>query len=83
MGVTLKQVAERANVSRGTVDRVLHGRYGVDPQTRERVLAVMHELDYNPNVMARAPVSYTHLDVYKRQGEDIHESTVSPRRKSV
>ena len=54
MGVTLKQVAERANVSRGTVDRVLHGRYGVDPQTRERVLAVMHELDYNPNVMARA-----------------------------
>lgn len=54
MRITLKQIAEAANVSRGTVDRVLHGRYGVDPQTRAKVLAVMDDLNYNPNVMARA-----------------------------
>ena len=54
MAGTLKQIAEIANVSRGTVDRVLHGRYGVDPKTRARVLAVMQELDYKPNAMAQA-----------------------------
>ena len=54
MASTLKQIAEIANVSRGTVDRVIHGRYGVDPKTRARVLAVMQELDYKPNAMAQA-----------------------------
>ena len=54
MASTLKQIAEAANVSRGTVDRVIHGRYGVDPKTRARVLAVMQELDYKPNAMAQA-----------------------------
>jgi len=54
MASTLKQIAEIANVSRGTVDRVIHGRYGVDPKTRARVLAVMQELDYKPNIMAQA-----------------------------
>ena len=54
MASTLKQIAEVANVSRGTVDRVIHGRYGVDPKTRARVLAVMQELDYKPNAMAQA-----------------------------
>ena len=54
MGATLKQIAEIAQVSRGTVDRVIHGRYGVDPQTRARVLQIIKELDYNPNVMAKA-----------------------------
>ena len=54
MAVTLKEIAEIAQVSRGTVDRVLHGRYGVDPQTRARVLTVMKDMNYNPNLMARA-----------------------------
>ena len=54
MASTLKQIAEIANVSRGTVDRVIHGRSGVDPKTRARVLAVMQELDYKPNAMAQA-----------------------------
>ena len=54
MGTTLKQIAEIAQVSRGTVDRVIHGRYGVDPKTRARVLKVIMDLDYNPNIMAKA-----------------------------
>ena len=38
MAVTMQQVAELAGVSRGTVDRVLHGRPNVDAVVREKVL---------------------------------------------
>lgn len=54
MRVTIRQIADKAQVSRGTVDRVIHGRYGVDPEIRARVLGIMEELDYTPNAMARA-----------------------------
>lgn len=54
MSITIKQIAELANVSRGTVDRVIHGRYGVDPAIRARVLRIIEELDYRPNALARA-----------------------------
>ena len=37
MAVTMQQVAELAGVSRGTVDRVLHGRPNVDAVVREKV----------------------------------------------
>ena len=36
MAVTMQQVAELAGVSRGTVDRVLHGRPNVDAVVREK-----------------------------------------------
>lgn len=49
----VKEIARRANVSIGTVDRVLHSRNGVAPKTRERVLAVIREMDYKPNLLAR------------------------------
>jgi len=54
MRVTIRQIADMAQVSRGTVDRVIHGRYGVDPEIRARVLRIMEELNYTPNAMARA-----------------------------
>ena len=38
MAVTMQQVAELAGVSRGTVDRVLHGRPNVNAVVREKVL---------------------------------------------
>ena len=47
-------IAERAGVSNGTVDRVLHDRPYVKPEVRERVLRVMRELHYQPNRMASA-----------------------------
>jgi LacI family transcriptional regulator len=47
-------IAERAGVSIGTVDRVLHDRPYVKDEVRERVLRVMEELDYHPNRMASA-----------------------------
>lgn len=54
MRATIKMIAERAGVSIGTVDRVLHNRPYVKAEVRERVLAVMVELDYRPNRMASA-----------------------------
>lgn len=45
---TINQVAERAGVSRGTVDRVLNSRPHVKPEIEEKVLRAMHELNYVP-----------------------------------
>ena len=54
MRATIKMIAEKAGVSIGTVDRVLHDRPYVKAEVRERVLQVMEELDYHPNHMASA-----------------------------
>ena len=42
---TIEIIAKKAGVSRGTVDRVLHDRGQVKPETAERVRAVMEEMD--------------------------------------
>ncbi|MBQ8144600.1 MAG: helix-turn-helix domain-containing protein, partial [Butyricicoccus sp.] len=44
MKVTIKQIADIAGVSRGTVDRALHNRDGVNPQIRDQILAIAEEL---------------------------------------
>lgn len=49
----VKEIARRANVSIGTVDRVLHNRTGVSKVTKNKILAIMKELDYQPNILAR------------------------------
>ncbi|MBS1749487.1 MAG: LacI family DNA-binding transcriptional regulator [Bacteroidetes bacterium] len=49
----VKEIARRANVSIGTVDRVLHNRAGVSPKTRDKIKAIIKELDYQPNLLAR------------------------------
>ena len=45
---TINSVAERAGVSRGTVDRVLNQRPHVRPDIYDRVVKAMRELDYIP-----------------------------------
>jgi DNA-binding LacI/PurR family transcriptional regulator len=50
---TLTTVAEHAQVSRQTVSNVLNSPEVVRPDTRERVLRAIAELDYRPNVVAR------------------------------
>ncbi|TVQ25768.1 MAG: LacI family DNA-binding transcriptional regulator [Spirochaetaceae bacterium] len=51
--ITVKDIARRAGVSLGTVDRVLHNRGKVAPDTEARVREAIHELSYTPNVHAR------------------------------
>ena len=58
MRATIKMIAERAGVSIGTVDRVLHDRPYVKEEVRRRVLEVMEELDYQPNRVAETHDNY-------------------------
>lgn len=51
--VGVKEIARRANVSIGTVDRVLHNRTGVSKKTKDKILAIIAELEYQPNILAR------------------------------
>jgi DNA-binding LacI/PurR family transcriptional regulator len=51
--VTIKDVAERANVSISTVSRVINELDRVNPRTRQRVLEVIRELRYQPSALAR------------------------------
>jgi DNA-binding LacI/PurR family transcriptional regulator len=53
----MADVARAAGVSHQTVSRVLNESERVRPETRERVLRAMRELDYRPNSVARALVT--------------------------
>lgn len=46
---TIKEIAELAGVSRGTVDRVLNHRGFVSPDTERKVLEIASLLHYQPN----------------------------------
>lgn len=51
--MNIYDVSERAGVSIATVSRVLNGNPNVSEKTRNRVLEIMDELGYTPNVFAR------------------------------
>lgn len=51
--VTIKEVAQRADVSIRTVSRVLNNHPHVADATREHVLKVIKELDFRPSAAAR------------------------------
>jgi LacI family transcriptional regulator len=50
---TIKEIAEKAGVSIGTVDRVIHKRGRVSPETEGRIQSIIDDLDYRPNLFAR------------------------------
>src|SRR5688500_16375641 len=51
--VRIKDIARLAGVSKGTVDRVLHKRGRVSPESYQKVMKVLEEIDYKPNLIAR------------------------------
>lgn len=53
MKSTIADVAKKANVSVATVSRVMNDNYPVKEETRKRVLEVIKELKYIPNMQAR------------------------------
>ena len=77
--MNIYDVSEHAGVSIATVSRVLNGNPNVSEKTREKVLKVMDELGYTPNVFARGlglntmrtigTVSYTHLSLADNKGK--------------
>jgi LacI family transcriptional regulator len=50
--VRIKDIAEIANVSIGTVDRVIHNRGEVSHATRERIQKLLEEHNYKPDIIA-------------------------------
>lgn len=52
--ITIKDIAEKAGVSVGTVDRVLHNRPNVSPKALAKVRKALDEMNYVPNMYASA-----------------------------
>jgi LacI family transcriptional regulator len=57
MAIRLKDIARDLNVSVITVSKAMRGNTDISEATRERVLARMKELDYQPNLAARSLVT--------------------------
>ncbi|HTR98436.1 MAG TPA: LacI family DNA-binding transcriptional regulator [Bacteroidota bacterium] len=51
--ITIEDVARRADVSKGTVSAVINAKNIVRPETRDRILKVMKELNFRPRGVAR------------------------------
>lgn len=52
--VTMQKIAELCGVSRGTVDRVMHGRGRVSSETAANIMQIAKELGYEPNPAGKA-----------------------------
>ncbi len=52
MSATIRDIARKCGVSEGTVDRALNNREGIRKSTKEMILKVAAELNYEPNHMA-------------------------------
>lgn len=55
--MTVKEIAQLAGTSRGTVDRVLNGRGNVSPDIEKRVREIAEQYNYQPNQLARALIN--------------------------
>ncbi|MDR0567307.1 MAG: LacI family DNA-binding transcriptional regulator [Prevotellaceae bacterium] len=51
--IRIKDIAVLADVSPGTVDRVIHNRGGVAPEIKKRIEDILNKLNFKPNKMAR------------------------------
>lgn len=51
--IRLKDIAKMANVSVGTVDRVIHNRGEVAEESYKKVMAILEKTGYKPNLLAR------------------------------
>lgn len=51
--VTLKDIAETCGVSATTVSNVINGKAKTSEETRQRILEVIEETGYKPNIMAK------------------------------
>ncbi|WP_070000071.1 LacI family DNA-binding transcriptional regulator [Cellulosilyticum sp. I15G10I2] len=58
MKTTIKDIAQKANVSVGTVSKILNKKDGhISDETRQKVMATAKELNYTPNTLARSLVT--------------------------
>ncbi|WP_417371119.1 substrate-binding domain-containing protein [Gelidibacter japonicus] len=50
---TIKDIAQLAGVSKGTIDRVIHNRGNVAKDVEDKVKRLLEDIDYQPNLIAR------------------------------
>ena len=84
--ITTTQLARICGVSQGTVDRALHGRKGINPGTRDKILEVAREYDYRPTVRASEDgrsmlIGVVLFDLYNEFFSKLAMSLVSEARK--
>ncbi len=60
---TIKDIAKEANVSTGTVDRVLHNRGGVSKKTEEEIKLLLKRNNFKINIIARSLALKKHLKI--------------------
>jgi LacI family transcriptional regulator len=56
MSLTIKDIANHANVSVSTVSRVLNGKPDVKPETQRKIAEVIEEFGFSPSTVARGLV---------------------------
>ena len=69
--LTIKQIAEKAGVSVGTVDRILHNRGSVSAEAKKAVQAVLEKYEYRKNL-------HTSAVAFKKTGKSIKLAAVIP-----
>jgi LacI family transcriptional regulator len=61
--ITIKDIAREANVSPGTVDRVLHNRGGVSPKTEEKIKLILKQKKFKINLIASSLAMKRHQNL--------------------
>lgn len=56
MGITTKQLAQLCGVSRTTIHRALHDTGRINPETKDMILRMAKEHEYQPDMLARGLV---------------------------
>lgn len=54
MKLTINEIAEMAHVAKSTVSKAINGQKGVSESNRQRILEIIHQVNFQPNVSARA-----------------------------
>ena len=54
MNLTIKDIAQMANVSQGTVSKVINNYKGISEGTRKKVMDIINQSGYEPNFFARS-----------------------------
>lgn len=60
MAVTIQQIADRAGVSRGTVDRALNNRGRINKEVAERIQEIARDMGYVPRARKKSEIIKKH-----------------------
>ena len=77
MSITIKEIADKANVSTATVSMVINNKPGISLVTRERVLDIVRSLGYNPSPLKNSGTKHNgtiQLTVYKKHSQVVADT---------